>query len=139
MLKKKGVAFDEYLAGGCLANVPILIFIYVVKSLPEDIWLSGLELGSLLAVALGGMCAGYAVARRADLDHSRVGLKTGLAAFLVNIVLSSIISEGPTILYGLWILMVFCVFSVSGAILRSSRAKRANSVQTGPKKSELEH
>jgi len=118
-LEKKGIGFEEYLAGGFLANAPILFFMYIVKSLPaEDISLTSLEFASIFAVALGGVCAGYLVVRRVDRDHMRAGLKTGLAAFLVNFAFSSILFEGTTILYGLWVLIVFCVASAVGAFFR---------------------
>ncbi len=118
-MKNKGVGFEEYLAGGFLANAPLLFFVYAVKSLPlEYVWSVGLELGSMLAIALGGISASYLVVRRADHDHSWVGLRTGLVAFVVNFAITSIVFGGTTILYGLWVLMVFCVSSVTGGSLR---------------------
>lgn len=127
-MEKKGASFDEYLAGGFLANAPILFFTYVAKSLwSEEMPSLGLEIASVAAVVLGGFMAGYLVVRRVNRDQLRIGLKTGLSAFLVNFTFSSIIFEGTTILYGLWILTVFCIASVAGALVRRSMARSTSS------------
>jgi len=135
-LEKKSPGFDEYLAGGFLANAPILFFTYAVKALlPEGVPSLELEVASVLAVAIGGVIAGYLVVRRGDRNRIRTGLKTGLSAFLVNFTFSSILFEGTTILYGLWILSIFCFSSVAGASLRRistrSRALKAGTEDAG--------
>jgi hypothetical protein len=126
------IGFEEYLAGGFLANAPVLFFIYIVKSLHvEEVLPEGLELASAVAVAIGGMAAGYLVVRVEDRNHLHVGLKTGVAAFLVNFTLSSILIEGTTILYGLWILLLFCFASVIGTSLRRITTGRSGTLEIG--------
>jgi len=127
-LEKKGPGFDEYLAGGFLANAPLLFFTYAVKALlPEEVPFPELEVASILAVSLGGMAAGYLVVRRADRDHMRTGLKTGLSAFLVNLAFSSIILTGTPLQYTLLVLTLFCLTAMLGALLRRVTAKKAES------------
>jgi hypothetical protein len=131
-LKMQRIGFEEYLAGGFLANAPVLFFIYIVKSLHvEEVLPEGLELASAVAVAIGGMAAGYLVVRVEDRNHLHVGLKTGVAAFLVNFTLSSILIEGTTILYGLWILLLFCFASVIGTSLRRITTGRSGTLEIG--------
>ncbi len=118
-MEKKGPGFDEYLAGGFLANAPILFFTYAVKALlPEEVLPLELEIVSIFAVALGGIVAGYLVVRRGNGDYLRTGLKTALSAFLVNFAFSSIILTGTTLQYALWILALFCLTAILGAYLR---------------------
>jgi len=125
-LKKRAPGFDEYLAGGFLANAPILFFTYAVKTLlPEEAPLPEMEIASIFIVVLGGIVAGYLVARRGDSDHIRTGLKTGLSAFLVNSAFSSIILTGTTLQYMLMILTLFCLTAILGACLRKITTKRA--------------
>ncbi len=126
-MEKKGPGFDEYLAGGFLANAPLLFFTYAVKAfLPEEVPFPELEVASILAVSLGGMVAGYLVVRRADRDHMRTGLKTGLSAFLVNLAFSSIILTGTPLQYTLLVLTLFCLTAMLGALLRRITAKKAS-------------
>jgi len=118
-LERKGPSFDEYLAGGFLANAPLLFFTYIVKSL----WSQGdpapsLEILLTAALAAGGVAAGYLVVRRTERGHLQTGLKTGLSAFIVNFAFSSLLIEGTSVMYGLWILLLFCSTGVSGAYLR---------------------
>jgi len=125
-LKKRAPSFDEYLAGGFLANAPVLFFTYAVKALlPEEAPFPELEIASVCVVALGGIVAGYLVVRRADSDHIRTGLKTGLSAFLVNSAFSSIILTGTTLQYILLILILFCLTAILGAYLRKITTKEA--------------
>lgn len=107
------------ICGGCLANVPLWLFAYVAKSLwSERTPALELEMLSMLIVALGGIIAGYMVVRRVESNHLRIGLKTGVSAFVVNLVFSSIVLEGTSILYGIWILLLFCCTAVAGSYLR---------------------
>jgi len=129
----RGPSFEEYLAGGFLGNAPILFFTYALKCLlPDERPSLVLEIASALIVALGGIISGYLVIRRVDRDHLHIGLRTGLSAFFVNFALSSILFEGTTILYGLFILLIFCFASVMGAYLRriTTRGRRALQIGT---------
>lgn len=124
-MEKKGPSFDEYLAGGFLANAPLLLFVYVAKSLwSQDVPSIGLETPSMLVVAVGGISAGYLVVRRVERDHLSVGLKTGLSAFLVNFAFSSIVFEGTSIVYGASILVLYCCTAVLGSFLRKLVAEK---------------
>ncbi len=117
-LEKRAPSFDEYLAGGFLANAPLLLFTYIAKSLwSEGPPAMGLEIPSTVAVALGGIAAGYLVVRRVKRDHFRTGLKVGVSSFIVNFALSSLVFGGASILYGVWILFLFCCAAVIGSHL----------------------
>ena len=127
-MEKKAPGFDEYLAGGFLANAPILFFTYAVKALlPEVVLPLGLEIVSVLVLALGGIVAGYLVVRRGNGDHLRTGLKTGLSAFIVNLAFSSIILTGMTLQYILSVLTLFCLTAMLGAFLRKIAMGKAES------------
>jgi hypothetical protein len=129
-LEKKGPSFDEYLAGGFLANAPFLFFVYIAKSLwSQDTPPIGLETLSMLVVAVGGISAGYLVVRRVERDHLSVGLKTGLSSFLVNLTFSSIVLQGTSVQYGLWILLLFCSTGVLGSYLRRITTGKSNVVR----------
>jgi len=129
-LEKKAPSFDEYLAGGFIANAPFLFFVYIIKSLwSQNVPPMGLEALSMLVVAAGGMSAGYLVVRRADGDHLSVGLKTGLSSFLVNITFSSIVFQGTSVQYGLWILLLFCSTGVIGSYLRRITARKSEAIR----------
>jgi len=126
-LEKRALGFDEYLAGGFLANAPLLFFTYVAKSLwSEGPPAIGLEIPSMVAVALGGIAAGYLVVRRVKRDHFRTGLKVGVSSFIVNFALSSIVLGGASILYGVWILFLFCCAAVIGSYLTKITSKEAD-------------
>lgn len=117
-MEKRTSSFDEYLAGGFLANAPLLLFTYIAKSLwSEGPPAMGLEIPSTVAVALGGIASGYLVVRRVKRDHFRTGLKVGVSSFIVNFTLSSFVLGGASILYGVWILFLFCCTAVVGSYL----------------------
>ncbi len=121
-LNRQDPSFDEYLAGGFLANSLVLFFVYGAKHLPPEYIASAwLELLSSLIVVAGGGGAGYLVARKTQRNFLLVGLKTGVSAFLVNFAFSSIVFEGTSMQYGLWILLLFCSGSSLGAQLRKRR------------------
>jgi len=121
-LDRQDPSFDEYLAGGFLANSLVLFFVYAAKHLPpEYIAPAVLELFSSLIVVVGGGGAGYLVARKAQRNFLLVGLKTGVSGFLVNFAFSSIVFEGTSMQYGLWTLLLFCSGSSLGAQLRRHR------------------
>lgn len=127
----RSLSFEEYLAGGFLGNAPIFFFTYAVKCLfPDGEPTPALELVSTLTVVFGGIVSGYLVVRRIDCDHLRIGLKTGLSSFLVNLTFSSVIFEGTTIVYGLYILLLFCVGGVTGAWLRWATMRRRKTLQS---------
>jgi len=124
-LEKKAPSFDEYLAGGFLANAPILFLTYAVKVfLPEEVLPPELEVASILTVALGGMTAGYLVVKKGDRDHIRTGLKTGLSAFLVNFAFSSITHAETNLQYALLVLTLFCLTAMLGAFLRKITTRK---------------
>lgn len=126
-LEKRASSFDEYLAGGFLANAPLLLFTYIAKSLwSEGPPAMGLEIPSTVAVALGGIAAGYLVVRRVKRDHFRTGLKVGVSSFIVNFALSSFVFGGASILYGVWILFLFSCAALVGSYLTKITSKEDN-------------
>ena len=119
MVERRKPTFDEYLAGGALGNSPLLLFTYIAKLLwPDETPSIGLEIPAMLTVLLGGIAAGYLVMRRIDRDYLPTGFKVGISAFIVNLALSSIIFQGASIAYSLWILLLFSCSSVLGSYLR---------------------
>jgi len=90
MLRREGPSFEDYLATGALANVPLWIYILVLtfdtnRYTQSDPTLFFTTIPIVVMVG-GGLVASYLLYRRVKKDPLRVGLLVGVTATVINFV-----------------------------------------------------
>jgi len=116
--KPRTPRFDEYLAGAffgyTVSILPLLIASYFLQVYNLDPNAVNPYMLFFLVSAptfLGGVVAGYAVARRSEIDHWKVGIKAGLGCLFLNGLITGLITGQPQSPLALASLFLGCVFS----------------------------
>jgi len=96
MLRRDGPSFEDYLATGALANVPLWIYIVALtfdtsRYTQSDPTLFFTTIPIVVMVG-GGVVASYLLYRRIKKDPLRVGLLVGVTATVVNLVFGLVTS-----------------------------------------------
>jgi len=116
--KPRTPGFDEYLAGAffsyTVSIIPLLFTSYLFQI--HNIDPSSLDPSLLLVLVVtpnffGGTVAGYAVARRSEIDHRMVGVKTGLGCLLLNGLITGLLTGQTQSPLALASVFFGCVFS----------------------------
>ena len=113
---ERKLRFEDYLAGGCLANVPLwtltFVFSYLeVEKIPQTL----LDFVFLITTALSGILSGYILARKVNFNYEKVGFKTGISAFLVNFAFSSLVLASTS--GAAWTFLALCTGGTVGGFL----------------------
>lgn len=102
MSRPRTPRFDEYLAGAFfgygLSLLPALVISYLLQVYKVDpLTMSPILLGILFIPPyfFGGMMGGYLVARRSDVDHLKVGIKTGIGCLVLQGFIGGLFTSNP--------------------------------------------
>jgi len=89
--------FEEYFAGGLLANAPAWLTMASASYLLQNKMIGEMltEIFIVASYLLGVMLGGYLVARIAYRDYRRVGLEVGVASFFINIIFTALFGGIP--------------------------------------------
>lgn len=100
-MKKEGPSFEDYLAAGALANVPLWIYLFLLtfdagrySSFNPTIFFTVIP---VIAMVGGGFVASYIVCRRGKRQLLRVGIFVGVSATIVNFVFGLVVSAPSTL------------------------------------------
>lgn len=108
MIKVRKPGFEEYLAGAffgyTLSTLPLMIISLILQLNSVDP--AALELGVLFGLFVmpnffGGAMAGWLVSRRSDVDHWKVGIKTGIGCLILSGILTGLLTGQPESLFAL--------------------------------------
>lgn len=133
MTTEKKPDLKDYIAGATLANS--LAWLTLAITTVSGIDPLTLAWISPFLYALGAVIAGYLVSRKAAQDQLKVGLKSGLGAFIFHVYVFVGIFE---LLWGARVLslddhlLIFAVF-VMGALFGSFLCKQFSSINTSTK------
>ena len=119
MTTEKKPKLEDYFAGAALANSLVWLTLGIMtlsETNPQN-----LAILSPLLYAVGATISGYLVSRKATQDQLKVGLKTGLAAFVFHVYVFVGLFElflGTRVLSLIDHLLIFAVL-IAGAVLGS--------------------
>jgi len=129
-VKQGRPTFFEYLAGGLLGNVPLIILVFVLSFYdPRVLIISPLFVNIVIlsSLVLGAALAAFYVAVGVQSSHIArviaVGLVTGGFCYLINIAFSYFLIPGLP-LGDYWKLATFIPGGALGAFIRTKRKKR---------------
>ena len=123
-MKKDGPSFNDYLAAGALANVPLWLYVLLLTidvnkySLSNPIFFYTII--PLISMFAGGFVASFLLFKRSGKVTLRIGLLIGVTASIVNFVFG-LVTSGSSV----FAIAVFC-FMVS-SILATFLRKRSGS------------
>jgi peptidoglycan/LPS O-acetylase OafA/YrhL len=122
-LKREEPIFEDYLAGGALANVPFWIYLLVLTfdtggyaQSNVTFFFTVIPVGAMIA---GGFVASYLVCKRSKRRFIRIGLLIGVTATLVNLLFGFAASTPSTFLAAA---ICFVVGGVLAAMLYQRKA-----------------
>jgi len=116
--KPRTPGFEEYLAGAFLgytvSMIPLLVLSFFFQIYNIDP--GSLDTFLLLLIIsapnfFGGVVAGHMVVRRAEIDHLKVGVKTGLGCILLTGLITGILESRPANPIALAMVFLGCTFS----------------------------
>lgn len=119
MIAEKKPKLEDYFAGAALANSLVWLTLGIItlsETNPQN-----LAMLSPLLYAIGATMSGYLVSRKATQDKLKVGLKTGLGAFVFHVYVFVGLFElflGTRVLSLVDHLLIFAVL-IAGAVLGS--------------------
>jgi len=119
MTAEKKPKLEDYFAGAALANSLVWLTLGIItlsETNPQN-----LAMLSPLLYAIGATMSGYLVSRKATQDKLKVGLKTGLGAFVFHVYVFVGLFElflGTRVLSLIDHLLIFAVL-IAGAVLGS--------------------
>lgn len=134
MATEKKPKVEDYFAGAALANSLVWLTLGIAtlsETNPQN-----LAMLSPLLYAIGATISGFLVSRKATQNHLKIGLKTGLGAFVFHVYVFVGIFElflGKNILSLIDHLLIFAVL-IGGAVLGSflcMKLSSANGTDTG--------
>lgn len=128
-MKRDAPGFDDYLATGALANVPLWIYRLLLTFDVNKYSLSDLTVFytiiPIITMLVGGFVSSYLLCRRSVRGFLRIGLLVGVAATIVNFAFGLATSGPPVIVVAVIFVAVICFVgsSVLAAVLKQKRSR----------------